>query len=170
MSTILLKITVGEGVVKDALLPLSSRHRTLVMEKALLYYARYLEENSQIEEPLFDAEKVNSTQTFEPLERVLIESEEEKLERQKKTREAMLEYLLQDCKKKSLVEIRNGINKVQGEYVRFYLKTDNDKVKRMLRYARSVSLQIDDLVIRALEYYIDLVDNDQEIKDFHLAK
>lgn len=170
---VMLRVKVDEGKVKDALLPLMQPQRVLVMEKALLYYARHLEENPQIIDPLFDAEKVNSTQVFEPLKKeVRVLTEEEELEKKKKAMEIMIKYLEMDCEKKCQVDSRRESLKKKniGERCIFTLESSNEKIKRMLSYARSVSLSINGLVIRALEYYIDLVENDESIQDFYLVK
>lgn len=153
------RIAIRDNRIIELLENLSSIEIRIVTETALLYYAKYLEDNPQIIDPILDVTKLpcNIGKDFSTgglFENNGVISEDH---------DVACNILRYAMDKRSEKEVLNNVDNPSKIVIR--LNSNIEKIQQMLEY---VSPRSTDLIETALLCYIYILETDPRIVDFRL--
>lgn len=153
------RIAIRDNRIIELLENLSSIERRIVTETALLYYAKYLEDNPQIIDPILDVTKLpcnigKDFGTEGQFENNGVISEDH---------DVACNILRYAMDKRNEKEVFNNVDNPSKIVIR--LNSNIEKIQQMLEY---VSPRSTDLIETALLCYIYILETDPRIVDFRL--
>ena len=171
---------------------MSQSDKNIVVETAILYYAKYIEENPGVENYVYDRDLINAEEDIKPIRVDYYKASVEDLKAEalyclnayidgklqlKASEYAPLRYMLKEIAAREKfstyppkdIEVKEYKKPSESEYIRLKCYISNMKVRRIISCVCSKTNFVKIFIENALTYYIELLKSNPAIVDLRLA-